>query len=114
MRFLNQPKTQSMSEKISVNVISDDMLEPYFLLAEKGKIQACKKKIRKKKDGSTETVTSVISTSTSIPSALKAMIEDAFSYKSKAILTTGEYIKAYKEIKERFKQKFLIEENDYI
>lgn len=100
--------------KESANIITDDMLEPYFLVAENGRIKAYKKKQRKKADGSIELINSEIATSTKLLGALKSIVEDAFSYKRNVMITTGEYVKAYGEMLDRLKSKFKIQDNDYI
>lgn len=100
--------------KESANIITDDMLDPYFLVAEKGRIVSYKKKTRNKKDGTTELVNSELARSNNLLGALRPIVEDAFSYKRQTMLTTGEYIKAYRTMLGKLKAKFKIEDNDYI
>lgn len=101
-------------EKKDVCIITDDMLEPYFLVAEKGRIVSFKKKTRNKKDGTQEVIKVEIATANNVIGALKPIVEDAFSSKKKVMLSTGEYIKAYREMLLKLKEKFKIEGNEYI
>lgn len=98
-----------------LNVITDEFLDPYFIVAEKGQVTVFKKKTRSKKDGTTEIVKGKIIVASNIETALKKVVEDIFATsKSKRILTVGEYIKEYVLALNRLKLHFKIDKNLYI
>lgn len=87
-----------------MTTIIDDILKPYFLVCEKGKIEVYKIKVRNKKDGTTENYNSLVGTKNTLNEALKILVTDSLGKKKKNRPTkikdfVASYFKLYNEIK---------------
>lgn len=95
-------------------IITDQILDPYYMVCEKGQIKVFKKAIRKKKDGETENIKKLIATPTNMTYALKEIIDDCMKYKSKDIVAVANYVTSYKQKVKELKEFLKIDKDVYI
>ena len=95
-------------------IITDQILEPYYMVCEKGQIKVYKKAVRKKKDVTVEDIKRELASPTTMTLALKAIIDDCMKYKNKDIVAIANYVAEYKKKMNELKAFLKIEPNVYI